>query len=44
MNTDLSNLQYSELLELYKEEKDFTEYLEKEYETAKKELEEPTNE
>ena len=36
MNTDLSNLQYSELLELYKEEKDFTQYLEKKKKKKKK--------
>ena len=43
MNTELEHIKDLELLELYKEEKEFTEYLEKTYNDVKKELEE-TNE
>lgn len=37
---ELEKLSNLELLELYKEERAFTEYLEKQYEQAKKEIEE----
>ena len=40
MDKELEHIKDLELLELYKEEKNFTEYLEKLYNDAKKELEE----
>ena len=44
MNTELKNLSYGELLDMYKKLEDFINFLEKEKETITKEQEQDNNE